>query len=400
MKYKLAQRMQSIHPSPTLSLTAKAKQLKADGHDVVSFGAGEPDFDTPQNIKDAAIKAINNGVTKYTPVPGTNELKDAIIAKLKRDNHVEYTRDEILVSNGGKHGLFNIAMALLEEGDEVIIPAPYWVSYPEQVRVMGATPVIIPTSDQDDFKINAQQLENAITAKTKFVIINSPSNPTGVAYNKNELQSLAEVCLKKNVLIVSDEIYEHIVYDDFKHVSIASFSPEFKDITLISNGASKCYSMTGWRMGFTAGPQEIIKAMNKLQAQSTSNVCSITQAACVEAFAGPQDAVLQMRAAFQKRRKLIVNGLNNIPGINCKTPQGAFYVFPNVSEVFGKTTKQGKTINSSEDFCFHLLEDHGVAVVHGSAFGAEGYLRMSYATDEATITEGLKRIANAVKQLS
>jgi len=395
----IAERLTRIKPSQTLTITAKAKELKAQGQDVLSFGAGEPDFDTPQNIKDAAVVAMNNGQTKYTAAAGTNELKDAVIAKLKRDNDLDYTREEILISNGGKHNLFNLALALVEDGDEVIIPAPYWVSYPDQTILFGGKPVVIETTDETHFKITPDQLKNCITDKTVALILNSPSNPTGSGYSKEELTAIGDICLKKNVYIISDEIYEHVIYDDFEHHSIASLKPEFKDITFIVNGASKCYSMTGWRMGFCAGPKAVIKAMSKAQSQSTSGVCSITQAACVEAYNGPQDAITEMVSAFKERRDYIVSALNAIDGITCTNPIGAFYVFPNISAVFGKTTPKGKKINSSEDFCLHLLEDHNVAIVHGSAFGAEGYMRMSYATSMDVIKSGIERIEKAVSEL-
>ncbi len=395
----LAARMDLIKPSPTLAITAKALELKSQGKNVVSFGAGEPDFDTPEKIKAAAVAAIKAGKTKYTPTAGTPELKDAIIHKLKRDNNLTYTRDEIIVGNGGKHVLFNLAMALFEPGDEVIIPAPFWVSYPEQVALFGAVPVIVTTTDKTHFKITPAQLEKAITKKTKAFIINSPSNPTGAAYAKDELKALADVCVKNDVYIISDEIYEHVSYDGFVPVAVASLSDEIKKLTITVNGASKAYAMTGWRMGFAAGPANIIKAMGKLQDQSTSNVCSITQAACVEAFNGDLGEVKKMSAAFKERRDYIVGALNSIPGVSCLNPQGAFYVFPNIASVFGKKTPQQKPINTSADFCLHLLEDHLVACVPGSAFGAEGYLRLSYATSLEIIKEGIARISKAVIDL-
>jgi aspartate aminotransferase len=396
---KLAKRMNKIKPSPTLSITAKANELKAQGKNIVSFGAGEPDFDTPQNIKDAAVQAMKDGKTKYTPVPGTADMKDAVIAKLKKDNGVEYTREEIIICNGGKHALFNLFMAMVEDGDEVIVPSPYWVSYPDQINLFGGKTVTVETTDENGFKMTPQQLEAAITDRTIALVLNSPSNPTGSGYTKDELKALADVCVKKNVTIVSDEIYEHVVYDGFEHASVASFSPEVKANTIIVNGASKCYSMTGWRMGFAAGDKDLIKAMSKLQGQSTSNVSSITQAACVEAYNGSQEAVQEMLVAFKERRDYIVSALNAIDGISCYNPIGAFYVFPNISSVFGKTTPDGKTIESSQDFCLHLLEDHLVAAVHGSAFGAEGYMRMSYATSMEVIKEGISRISKAVSEL-
>lgn len=400
MKKLLTDRVAAIKPSPTLVITAKANALKVQGVDVVGFGAGEPDFDTPQNIKDAAIHAIQAGKTKYTAVDGTPELKDAIISKLKRDNGLTYARDEIIVSNGGKHSLYNIAQALFEKGDEVIIPAPYWVSYPDQILLNDATPVILNTDDKSGFCITPHQLKSAITPRTKALIINSPSNPTGSAYTQKELDSLAQVCLANDVLMISDEIYEHIVYDGFKHVSVASLSAETKAKTLVVNGASKAYSMTGWRMGFTAGPKDIIAAMNKIQSQSTSNICSITQAACVEAYNGPQDVLTPMIAAFKERRDFIVRELSATPGVTCLNPKGAFYVFPNISQFFGKKTPKGKLVATSRDFCDYLLEDHLVAAVSGEGFGAESYMRLSYATSMENIKKGLSRIKKAAAELS
>lgn len=397
---KLSERSQNIKPSPTMAITAKAKQLKADGLDVLGFGAGEPDFDTPENIKNAGIAAIKAGFTKYTPVGGINELKDAIIAKLKRDNGLSYTREEILVSNGGKHSLYNIAQALYNPGDEVIIPAPYWVSYPDQVILNDAVPVILQTTDKTGFKVTPQQLEAAITPKTKAFIMNSPSNPTGSAYSKAELTALADVLIKHDIICISDEIYEKIVYDQFEQMSIASISEEMKKRTIIVNGASKVYSMTGWRMGFTACNQELTKAMAKIQGQVTSNICSITQKACVEAYAGPQDFLIDMVKAFDERRQVLVEGLKAIPGITCTTPQGAFYVFPNIESLMGKKTPKGAAIDSASDFATYLLDDHLVAVVPGEGFGAEGYFRMSYACSMENILAGLKRIEKAVKELN
>lgn len=395
----LATRMSLIQPSPTLALTAKAKAMKADGLDVIGFGAGEPDFDTPQHIKDAAIEAINSGQTKYTPVPGTVELKDAVIYKLNRDNDLTYSRDQIIIGNGGKHCLYNVFMALLNEGDEVLIPAPYWVSYPDMVAVSGGKSVILPSDDSTEFKVTAQQIDEAANSKTKILVLNSPSNPTGSAYTKDELNSILAMCEKHDLYIVSDEIYEHLVYDGYKHISIASLSEDAFNRTIICSGASKCYSMTGWRMGFAAGPANIIKAMGKLQSQSTSNVCSITQAACVAAFKGSLEPVQTMLKAFDERRQYLVQALNNIDGITCLTPKGAFYVFPNVTGLIGKQTPNGKTIESSQDFCLYMLEEHQVAIVHGEAFGAPGFMRMSYATDLETIKRGVERIQNAVSTL-
>lgn len=397
---QLTQRVQRIKPSPTLAIDAKAKALRAQGVDVIGFGAGEPDFDTPENIKRAAILAIENGFTKYTDVGGIVELKDVLIEKLKRDNGLAYTREEILVSAGGKHSLYNIAQALFEEGDEVIIPAPYWVSYPDQVLLNDAKPVMLKTSDKTGFKILPGELEAAVTSKTKAFILNSPSNPTGAAYTREELEALAKIIVKKGIICVSDEIYEKIVYDGFQHVSIASFGEEIKNRTIVVNGASKAYAMTGWRMGFSAGPKEWISAMSKIQGQVTSNVCSITQKACVEAYRGPQDTVGKMVIEFKKRRNYIVDRLNHIPGITCLKPLGAFYVFPNISALLGKKTPTEKKITTSAELASYLLEDYKVAVVSGEGFGAEGYMRLSYATSMENIKKGLDRIEEAVKKLS
>lgn len=397
---QLAKRSQTIQPSPTLAVTALANTLRAQGKDIVGFGAGEPDFDTPQNIKNAAKAAIDAGDTKYPPVPGTKALKEAVLQKLKNENHLSYALENIIVCSGGKHALFNAMSVLINDGDEVIVPAPYWVSYPEQIRFLGGKEVIIETDDTAHFKMTPEQLQKAITKKTKVLILNSPSNPTGVAYTKDELQTFAELCVKHDLYILSDEIYEHIVYDGFKHISVATLSEEIKAHTITVNGASKCYAMTGWRMGFAAGPKEIIQAMSNAQGQSTSGVCSITQAACVEAYRGPQDGIKTMVAAFKERRDFIVKALNDIKGITCFKPQGAFYVFPNISSIFGKKTLRGKTISNSQEFCVHLLEEHLVACVPGSAFGADRHIRLSYATDLKTIRKGIERIAKAVRELS
>ncbi|MBI4411099.1 MAG: pyridoxal phosphate-dependent aminotransferase [Deltaproteobacteria bacterium] len=396
---KLTQRVQRIKPSPTLAIDAKAKALKAQGIDVVGFGAGEPDFDTPENIKRAAILAIENGFTKYTAVGGIDALKDVLIEKLKKDNGLTYSREEILVSCGGKHSLYNIAQALFEAGDEVIIPAPYWVSYPDQVLLNDAKPVILETTDKTGFKVLPQQLEKAITPKTKAFILNSPSNPTGAAYTKEEQEKLAAIIVKHGILCISDEIYEKVVYDGFRHVSIASLGEEIKKLTITVNGASKVYSMTGWRMGFSAGPKEWISAMTKIQGQVTSNINSITQKACVEAYQGPQDAVVKMVSEFGRRRDTIVGRLNAIPGVTCLKPKGAFYVFPNISSLFGKKTPAGKKIINSAEFASYLLENHKVAVVSGEGFGAEGFIRLSYATSMENIQKGLDRIEEAAKKL-
>lgn len=397
---KLSQRVQKIKPSPTLAVSAKAKAMKASGIDVISFGAGEPDFDTPEPIKQAAITALKEGFTKYTVESGIPELKDAIIAKLKRDQNLDYTREEILVSNGGKHVLYNIAQALFEAGDEVIIPAPYWVSYPDQVILNDATPVIISTNEASGFKVKPEQLRETITKKTKAFVLNSPSNPTGTAYSVDELKQLASILVKHQLLCISDEIYEKVIYDGFKQTSIAQVSPQIKSLTIIVNGVSKTYAMTGWRMGFAAGPKELISAMTKIQSQVTSNINSITQKACVEAYNGDQKCVEKMLQEFDKRRRFIVEALNAIDGINCYNPQGSFYVFPSIKRLFGEKTPQGTIINHADDFASYLLDHHQVAVVPGEGFGADGYMRLSYATSMEQIKKGIERIKKAVKELN
>ncbi len=395
---KLTQRIQRIQASPTLAITAKAKALKALGVDVIGFGAGEPDFDTPEHIKKAAIDSLKSGKTKYTPVGGVNELKDAIIEKLKRDNQLEYSREQILTSCGGKHSLYNIAQVLFESGDEVIIPAPYWVSYPDQVLLNDAKPVIVNTQEKNLFKITPEELSQAITPKTKAFILNSPSNPTGTAYTREELEALANILVDKQILCISDEIYEKIVYDGFEFCSMASLNNDIKNLTIIVNGASKVYSMTGWRMGFTAGPKEIIAAMSKLQGQVTSNISTPTQWACVEAYNGSQDFLKEWVAAFCERRNYIVERLNAIAGIQCFKPQGAFYVFPNISSYLGKTF-QNKKLETDLDFCDFLLDEAKVACVAGSGFGAPGFMRLSYATSMENIQKGIDRIEEVLSKI-
>lgn len=388
----LSERLSGIEESATLAISARAKALRAEGRDIVSFGAGEPDFDTPENIKEAAIKAIRDGQTKYTPVGGIVELKDAVAGKFKRDNGLTYSRDEIIVSCGGKHSLYNLFQAILDPGDEVIIPAPFWVSYPAIVHLAGGGPVEFRTSEADGFKMSADSFRAHITPKTKAVIINSPSNPTGAAYTEKELAAIAEVALEKNVLIVSDEIYEKITYDGFRSSSIASVSDEVKKNTVVLNGVSKTYSMTGWRIGYAAGPAPIIKAMTSIQSQSTSNPASISQWAAVEALNGPQDALHEMVEQFGKRRDRMVEGLNSITGISCFKPQGAFYVFANIARAIGKRNGD-MTIKGSVDMARVLLEDAGVALVPGAPFGDDSHLRLSYVVSMPHVEEGLKRIA-------
>jgi aspartate aminotransferase len=370
--------------------------MKAQGIDIISFGAGEPDFDTPSNIKEAAKKAIDAGYTKYCPVGGTPELKQAIIEKLKKDSNLSYTPAEIIVSCGAKHSLFNLFQTVLNEGDEIIVPAPYWVSYPEMAVLAGATPVIIVTNEANGFRITPEQLRAAITKKTKALVINSPSNPTGGIYTAEELAALARVCVDNKVLIISDEIYEKLIYDGFSFATIAAAMPEAKAQTVVINGVSKSHSMTGWRIGYAAGPKEIIEAMCNIQSQSTSNPTSISLKAATEALTGNQASVETMRVEFEKRRTYIVDRLNTISGISCFKPEGAFYVFPNVKGLLGKTYN-GKTINTTTELTEYLLETAKIAVVPGEAFGAPGYIRMSYATSMNNITKGLDRLAAAVK---
>jgi aspartate aminotransferase len=395
----LSDRARSLKPSPTLAINAKAKAMQAQGIQVISFGAGEPDFDTPENIKQAAKKALDQGFTKYTPVGGIDELKDAIINKFNRDSHITYKRPEILVSCGGKHSFYNLAQAIFDQGDEVIIPAPYWVSYPPMVALAGGMPVIVETAEKNEFKITSDDLEKAVTPKTKALIINSPSNPTGSAYSKKDLERIAEIAISKDFFVISDEIYEKIVYDGFQFTSIASLSEEMKKKTIIVHGVAKTYAMTGWRIGYTAGPEEIISAMNNIQSQSTSNPTSISQKASVEALAGPQDEVGKMVSAFAQRRNYIVDRLNKMPGVSCYKPAGAFYVFPNFSSYYGKSY-QDKKIENSTHLADFFLDVARVAVVPGVEFGADPFERLSYATSMEDIEEGMNRIEESLKKLT
>lgn len=395
---KLAKRTDSIKPSPTLAMNAKAKELKAAGEDITNFGVGEPDFDTPDNIKEAAIKAIRDGFTKYTPVGGIDDLKNAIIEKFRSDNSLSYEKDEILVSCGAKHSLYNIAEALFEKGDEVIIPSPYWVTYPDQVLLNDATPVIVETDESRSFMINPDVLVKHLTASTKAIILNSPSNPTGLAYDKESLENIAEIAVAHNLYVISDEIYEKLVYDGFRHVSIASLGTEIKQRTIVVNGLSKSHSMTGWRIGFTGGPRDITKAMTNIQSQSTSNPTSIAQKAAVEALTGPQDFLPVMMKEFDKRRTYMVERLNNMDGVTCKTPVGAFYAFPNMSAHFGKKFNN-TPINNSLELSTYFLERAKVAMVPGSAFGDDRYIRLSYATSMDNIKKGLDRIEESLSKL-
>ncbi|MGD9869151.1 MAG: pyridoxal phosphate-dependent aminotransferase [Hyphomicrobiales bacterium] len=382
-----------VKPSPTIAVSNKAAELKAAGHDVIGLGAGEPDFDTPDNIKQAAIDAINRGETKYTAVDGIPELKQAICRKFSRENGLTYTPKQVTVGTGGKQVLYNALIATLNPGDEVIIPAPYWVSYPDIVYLGGGEPVFVETRMEDGFKITPEALEKAITPKTKWFLFNSPSNPTGSAYTEKELKALTDVLLKHpNVWVLTDDMYEHLVYDGFKFTTPAQVEPRLYDRTLTMNGVSKAYAMTGWRIGFAAGPEPLIAAIRKVQSQSTSNPSSVSQWAAVEALDGPQDFIAPRAQAFKERRDLVVSMLNQAKGIHCPTPEGAFYVFPSCKGCIGKTTPKGKTIENDEDFVTALLEEEGVAVVQGAAFGLSPFFRISYATSTEALEEACRRI--------
>lgn len=390
-----------IQPSATLAMTAKVTELKAQGIDVIGLSAGEPDFDTPDFVKDAAIQAIRDGDTNYTTVDGTAALKQAIVGKFARDNGLTYTTKQITANSGGKHTLFNALVATLDVGDEVIIPAPYWVSYPDIVNFAGGTPVFIEAGADQSYKITPEQLEAAITPKTKWVLLNSPSNPSGAAYSADELKALGAVILPhEQVMVMTDDMYEHIWYADFPFATIAQVCPELFDRTLTVNGVSKAYAMTGWRIGFAGGPEWLIKAMAKLQSQSTSNPCSISQAAAVAALNGPQDFLADRNAAFEKRRDLVVSMINDTPGLQCPTPEGAFYVYPDASELMGKTTPKGAVIKTDEDLIAYFLEEAEVAAVHGAAFGLSPAFRISYATSEEILTEACTRIQRACAALT
>ena len=387
-----------INESPTMKVSALAKKMKADGENVINLSVGEPDFPTPDNIKQAAKKAIDENQTRYTINSGTVELRKAITAKLKRDNDLDYKIKNIIVSNGAKHSVFNCILATVDKGEEVIIPAPYWVSYPDMVSIANGTSIIIDTKEENGFKITPDELERAITPKTKALILCNPSNPTGSAYSKVELEKVAEVCLKHNFYIISDEIYEKLTYGDYKFVSFPSLNEELKKRTLLVNGLSKAFSMTGWRIGYTAGPENVIQAINKIQSHSTSNASSISQAASMEALNGSQDAVEEMRKEFEKRRDYLYNQLTSIDGISCYKPEGAFYLFPNISVYFNKS--QGETtIKDSFDLAMYILSDAKVATVPGSAFGAEGFLRLSYATSMTNLEEAVARLNQSLKKL-
>jgi len=395
----LSERIRGIKPSATLALNAKSLAMRAEGIDVISFGVGEPDFDTPKHIRDAAIRAIEEGFTRYTAVGGIPELKDAIIEKFRRDNGLDYERDEVMVSCGGKHVLYNIAQAFLDPGDEVIIPAPYWVSYPPIVMLAGGSPVVVSTAETDGFKLSPESLDKAITPRTKMLVLNSPSNPTGSCYTESELRALAEVILKHDIWVISDEIYEKLVFGNTRFWSIAQASDEIKAKTFVVNGLSKTYAMTGWRIGYVAGDREVIGGMGKIQGQSTSNPNSIAQKAAVAALRGPEDFLQAIIDAFDERRKHLIERLNAISGIRCNPPGGAFYAFPNVSRYFNGEA-DGKTIRDSADLCEYLLNQARVALVPGIAFGEDGFVRLSYATSLERIDEGLDRIEEALAKLT
>jgi aspartate aminotransferase len=385
---KLATRVSKITPSLTLAITAKAKELKAQGIDICSFSAGEPDFDTPEHIKKAAEKALEEGKTKYGPAAGEPKLREAIAAKLQRDNGLNYKAENVIVTNGGKHSLYGLMMAVIDNGDEVIIPSPYWLSYPDMVILAGGVPVIVPT-EKSGYKITAEQLKAAITPKTKLFVLNSPSNPSGVVYTPEELAALAEVIVEHDILVVSDEIYEKIIYDGVKQISIASLNPEIRQRTLISNGFAKAYSMTGWRVGYLAGDVNIIKAVSNIQGHSTSNVCTFAQYGAIAALESSQDCVEEMRQAFAQRREVMLSRVNGINGISCAKPDGAFYLYINI----------GKTGLTSLQFSQALLEKEQVAVIPGVAFGADDHIRLSYATDRITIEKGMDRLEKFVRSL-
>ncbi len=397
----IAKRLSAVKPSPTLAVTTKAKELKAQGVDVVDLGVGEPDFPTPKHICDAAKAALDRGETKYVPVAGTLAFRQAICGKLKRENNLDYTPDEITVNCGGKGTLYNLFIATVDEGDEVIIPAPYWVSYPDMVRLAGGTPVFVTGYEENGFKITPDDLEKAITPKTKWFVLNSPSNPSGAAYSREELRALADVLARhENVWIVSDEIYEHIVYDGFKSYSIAAVAPELKNRTLTVNGLSKSFSMTGWRVGYAAGPVEVIKAMNKVQSQSTSHAVSFCQSAGVVALNSPMDFLAERNATFKARRDMVAAKLNAVKGMSCRMPEGAFYLYPSVAGCIGKKTPDGKVIENDTDFASALLEAEGVAVVPGVAFGLSPYFRLSYATSTEALEKACERIKRFCESLS
>ena len=397
----LADRLARVKASPTMAITALATELKAAGRDIIGLSVGEPDFDTPENIKDAAIAAIRAGDTKYTVFDGRMELKEAVAAKFKRENGLDYAPSQVSVSSGGKQVLYNAMVATLSPGDEVVIPAPFWVSYPEMVLLADGTPVPVACPQNYGFKLRPEDLDAAITPKTKWLILNSPSNPTGAAYTEADLRAVADVLLKHpHVWVMTDDMYEHLVYDDFQYKTIAQVEPELYDRTLTVNGVSKAYCMTGWRIGYGAGPKHLIKAMGAIQSNSTANPCSISQAAAIEALNGPLDFIAPNNAKFKERRDFVVAALNKIPGLHCPTPEGAFYVYPSCAGLIGKKTPAGEAINSDEEFVKYLLAAEGVAVVHGDAFGLAPHFRISYATSNEILAEAMHRIDRACRALT
>lgn len=396
MNTKLSEKGLKISPSVTLEITAKAKSMKAQGIDVVSFGAGEPDFNTPENIIEEGIKAIKEGKTRYTPASGISELKEAVCEKLKRDNNLTYSPKNIIISSGAKHSIYNALMAITNPGDEIIISVPYWVSYPELIKLAGGKPVFIKTKEENDFKYTLEDLNNALSNKTKAIILNSPNNPTGTFYNKNELEKIADWAVKNNIFVISDEIYEKLVYDGENHVSIASLNDEIKNLTILINGMSKAYAMTGWRIGYAAASEDITKIMSNIQSHTTSNPCSISQYASVEGLSGDQSSVEKMKKHFEERRNFMVDTVNSIEGLSCRKPKGAFYVMVNITKIKGKTIR-GMKIESSLDFAKLLLDEGKVAVIPGIGFGDDDYIRLSYATSMENIEKGLSRIKTIVE---
>lgn len=395
----LSRRVRSISPSSTLAITAMAKRMQAEGIDVISFAGGEPEFDTPEHVKAAGIRAVRDGFTKYTAPAGIEELRDAVVAKLKRDNGLEYTKDEVVTCSGSKQALYNLAMVFFDKRDEVIIPAPYWVSYPEQVRLADATPVFAPTREEEGFRLKRGDLERVLTRRTKAVILNSPCNPTGAVIELDELKAIAELAVEKDFYLVSDEAYEALTYDGVKHVSIASLGEEVKARTFVVGSTSKTYAMTGWRLGYAAGPKEIIKAMIDLQSHSTSAPASPSQKAAVAALLGPRETVESMRREFEKRRRYLLERLHGIPGVRCVPPEGAFYTFPNVSAFYGKKVARGRKISSSTELTAYLIQEARVTVVPGADFGSDKHVRISYCLGMEQIREGLERMAKALEQL-
>jgi aspartate aminotransferase len=397
----IANRLSRIKPSPTIAVTQKARDLKAQGRDIIALGLGEPDFDTPAHIIEAATKAMERGETRYTPVPGTPELRQAISAKLKRENGLDYTPDQISVACGGKQSIYNALMATLDPGDEVIIPTPYWVSYPDITLLAEGTPVIVDCPAENGFKLRPEDLEAAITPKTKWLLMNSPSNPSGAAYSRAEMKAITDVLMRhEHVWVMPDDIYEHIVYDDFEFCTPAQVEPGLFDRTLTLNGMSKAYCMTGWRVGYAAGPDELIKGINNIQGQSTTHTSSISQAAAIAALEGPQDFITENNAIFKDRRDLVVSMLNQANGLSCPTPEGAFYVYPSCAGMIGKKTPDGSTIETDEDAVTYLLETEGVAAVHGSAFGLSPHFRVSYATSTELLEDACERIQRACANLT